>query len=68
MGNLFVSRYFLSNLALILNSKCGNVSTYKYFEIDIIENPDDANIYIGLCEYENFRNDALPKDAPSTVI
>mmetsp|Transcript_18005 Transcript_18005/g.15930 ORF Transcript_18005/g.15930 Transcript_18005/m.15930 type:complete len:113 (+) Transcript_18005:392-730(+) len=35
-------------LAILLNTPIGNVSHYKYFEIDVVENPKESNIYIGL--------------------
>lgn len=46
----------------------GHVYTYKYFEIDLVENIDNCEIFIGLCESQNFRSDALPQKTPSTVI
>lgn len=35
-------------ISLILNTRIGRVATYKYFEVDVVENPSDCNIYIGI--------------------
>ena len=55
-------------LAIILNTTVGYVSSYKYFEIDIIENPKDSRVWIGLWEESNFNQTKLPNVDFSTVV
>ena len=59
-------------IALILDTCIGSVSSYKYFEVDIIENSKNSKIWIGLCEEEAFMQFELPdinyEDSKSTVI
>lgn len=55
-------------IALVLNTKVGKCRQYKYFEFELVENPSDCKVYMGLCEWDKFTNDALPKSGPSTVV
>ena len=51
-----------------MNTTVGYVSSYKYFEIDIIENPKDSRVWISLWEEFNFNQTKLPNVDFSTVV
>lgn len=64
----FIGKVYDLFLALKLNSSLGKVTQYKYFEIDLVEIPNNSKVYIGLCEKNNFQNNKLPNITNSTVI
>ena len=51
-----------------MNTTVGYVSSYKSFEVDIIENQKDSWIWKGLWEETNFNQTKLPNDDFSTIV
>lgn len=51
-----------------MNTYLGKVHTNVFFEIEILENPDDSDVFIGVCESQNFHNSRLPDKEGTTVI
>lgn len=59
-------------IALKLDTAIGTVGSFKYFEVDILENSKNSNIWIGIWEEEAFKQFELPdihyQNSRSTVI
>jgi hypothetical protein len=55
-------------IALLLNTYLGKVYSNIFFEIEIMENPYDSDVYVGLWEQSNFVTDRLPSTAETTII
>ena len=51
-----------------MNITVGYASSYKSFEIYIIENQKDSRVWIGLWEESNFNQTKLPNDDFSTIV
>ena len=51
-----------------MNTTVGYVSSYKSFEIYIIENQKDSRVWIGIWEESNFNQTKLPNDDFSTIV